>query len=92
MLKKKAFDEVQLTLMIKGKSLTLIRDMDEKSKANIIFNGKELNASLKIRQKPRMSIFISSIQHCGVLDTIGNAAREENSNWAGHSESVFAHK
>lgn len=92
MLKKKAFDNVQPTLMIKGKSLALIKDIYEKSKANIIFNSKELNVSHKIKQKPRMSILISSTQHWTGLDTRGTAGREENSDWRGNSKSVFTHK
>ena len=69
---KKAFDKIQHPFMIKtlqkegieGTYLNIIKAIYEKSRANIILNGKKLKAfPPKVRNKTRVPTLTTTIQH-----------------------------
>ena len=82
---EKAFDKIQHPFMIKthqkmdieGIYLNIVKAIYDKPTANIILNGEKLKA-LKIRNKTKVSIFTTSIQHSSGHPSYSNQRRKRN--------------
>ena len=100
-MQKKTFDKVEYPFMIKtlskvgveGAYFNIIKAIYEKPTANIILKGaKTKNFHTKIRNKTRMSVFTTSIQHSIGSSSHSDQTRKRNTkhpNWKGGNETVI---
>ena len=84
---EKAFDKTQHSIMIKtlqkmgieGTYLNIVKVIYDKPTANIIVNGEKAESiRCKIRDKTRVSILTTIIQHSFGSPTYGNQRRKRN--------------
>ena len=84
---EKAFDKIQHPFMIKhlqkmgieGTYLNIVKAIYDKPTGNIILNGEKMKAfPPKIRNKTRVSIFTTIIQHSSGSPSYSNQRRKRN--------------
>ena len=88
---EKAFDKIQHPFMVKtlqkvgigGTYLNIIKSIYDKPTANIILDGEKQTISSKIRNKTRMSMLTTLIQHSFGSPRHSNQRikRNKNANW-----------